>query len=197
MRHPPGRKWLKDLRACLCLIACLLAWNPSAARSQDEERAEYTLKLAFLYNFTKFVEWPADTYPDAGSPLAICIVGEDPFNPDMEADLRTRTSGGHPVDVRTLHPNDMLKECQLVFVPAKEKKLAARIVSELNGLSTLTVGETEGFASIGGIINLTVEEDKLRFQVNPLAAEHARLKLSSKLLSMAIIVTTQDHKRKS
>ena len=93
MRHPPGRKWLKDLRACLCLIACLLAWNPSAARSQDEERAEYTLKLAFLYNFTKFVEWPADTYPDAGSPLAICIVGEDPFNPDMEADLRTRTSG--------------------------------------------------------------------------------------------------------
>ena len=124
-------------------------------------------------------------------------MGEDPFNPDMEADLRTRTSGGHPVDVRTLHPNDMLKECQLVFVPAKEKKLAARIVSELNGLSTLTVGETEGFASIGGIINLTVEEDKLRFQVNPLAAEHARLKLSSKLLSMAIIVTTQDHKRKS
>jgi hypothetical protein len=175
-------------RCCFLIFAC---WNfliPATALSQNEETAEYPLKLAFLYNFTKFVEWPAAAYSGPGAPLSICIVGEDPFSPDLEGELRTRKVESHPVEVKKLKPTDILSACHMVFVPAAEKSQAVRIVSNLKGSNTLTVGESAGFASLGGIINLTVEENKLHFEVNTVAAERAGLKLSSKLLSMAKIV---------
>jgi hypothetical protein len=158
------------------------------AFSQKEEGAEYPVKLAFLYNFTKFVEWPPDSYRAPSAPLLICIVGHDPFSQILEAELRTRNVGGHPVEVRALKPNDKLSLCQIVFVPATEKQHAGRIVSGLKGSNTLTVGETDGFAVQGGIINLTVEANNVHFEINRLAAERAGLKISSRLLSIAKIV---------
>ena len=167
------------------------------ALSQNEEGVEYPVKLAFLYNFTKFVEWPPDSYRDTGTPLVICIVGRDPFSQGLEGELRTRKVGGHPVKVRALRPSDNLSVCHIVFVPVTEKDQADRIVRGLKGSSTLTVGETEGFAVLGGIINLTVEANKVHFEINRLAAERAGLKISSTLLSIAKIVKEQDHGKKS
>ena len=180
-------------RASFFLVACWFLLNPINAVSVNEESLEYPLKLAFLYNFTKFVEWPSNSFRDPGSSLAICVIGNDPFSPDQEADLRTRTVGSHPVEIKTLRSNDALGVCHMVFIPVTEKSQAARIVSGLKGSSTLTVGEIEGFAVQGGIINLTIEENKLHFEVNPLAAERAGLKISSKLLSLAKIVTDNQH----
>jgi hypothetical protein len=182
----------------LGFIACSLFLIASPkALSQKEEGAEYPVKLAFLYNFTKFVEWPPDAYRDPGAPLLICIVGHDPFSQILEGELRTRNVGGHPVEVRTLKPNDKLSVCQIVFVPATEKHQADRILRGLKGSTTLTVGETDGFAVLGGIINLTVEANKVHFEVNRLAAERAGLKISSRLLSIAKIVQEQDQTRKN
>ena len=158
------------------------------AFSQKEEGAGYPVKLAFLYNFTKFVEWPPESYRDPNAPLLICVVGHDPFSQVLEDELRTRNVGGHPVEIMTLKPNDKLSQCQIVFVPATEKQRAERIVSGLKGSSALTVGETDGFAVQGGIINLTVEANQVHFEVNRLAAERAGLKISSRLLSIAKIV---------
>jgi hypothetical protein len=180
----------------LLVAFCLLSSNSPKALSQNEEGVGYPVKLAFLYNFTKFVEWPAGSYRDARAPLAICIVGHDPFNPDLEGELRTRTVGSHPVEVRTLRPNDALSVCHIVFVPVSEKD-QDRILRDLNGSSALTVGETDGFAVRGGIINLTVEDNKVHFEVNQLAADRAGIRISSKLLSVAKIVKEQDQGRKS
>jgi hypothetical protein len=184
-------------RVSFFIVACCFFLNPLNAVSVNEESLEYPLKLAFLYNFTKFIEWPSDSFHDPGASLAICIIGNDPFNPDLEAELRTRTVGSHPVEIKTLRSNDPLGICHMVFVPVTEKSQVARIVSGLKGSSTLTVGEIEGFAVQGGIINLTIEENKLHFEVNPLAAERAGLKISSKLLSMARIVKEQDDRTKN
>jgi hypothetical protein len=96
----------------------------------------------------------------------------------LRGELRTRTVGGHPVEVRTMKRNDALSQCHIVFVPVTEEEHAARIVKSLKGASALTVGESEGFAEEGGIINLTVQENKFHFEVNPLAAERARLKIN-------------------
>jgi hypothetical protein len=167
---------------------CLFFIASPTAFSQKEESPEYTVKLAFLYNFTKFVEWPPDSYRAPSAPLLICIVGHDPFSQILEGELRTRNVGGHPVEVRSLKPNDKLNFCQIVFVPATEKQYADRIVSGLKGSNTLTVGETDGFAVQGGIINLTVEANKVHFEINRLAADRAGLKISSRLLSIAKIV---------
>ena len=184
------------------VFAIILGWFLFNVSHQvpplNGESAEYPLKLAFLYNFTKFVEWPAESYSDPGAPLAICVVGDDPFSPYLEEELRTRKVESHPVQVKALKVNDTLGACHIVFVPVTEESQAARIVSGLKGSSALTVGESEGFAVLGGIINLTVEENRLHFEVNPVAAERAGLKISSKLLSMAKIVKDkeQDHGRK-
>jgi hypothetical protein len=78
--------------------------------------------------------------------------------------------------------------CHVVFVPVTEKDHAEKIMKSLQGSNTLTVGESDGFAAMGGIINLVVEGDKIRFEVNPAAADRAGLKISAKLLSMAKIV---------
>lgn len=154
----------------------------------NEQTVEYPVKLAFLYNFTKFVEWPPDSYHSPNAPLVICIVGKDPFSPDIEGELRTRTVGSHPIEVRTLRPSDILNACHMVFVPATAEDQASRIVRGLKGSSTLTVGETEGFAVLGGIINLTAEGNKLHFEVNLVAAERASLKISANMLALAKIV---------
>src|ERR1700736_1028474 len=180
------------------IVAGALSLCASAeALSQNEEGAEYSVKLGFLYNFTKFIEWPPDSFRDPGAPLAICIVGHDPFRQDLEAELRTRKVGDHPVEVRTRTPNDKLSVCHIVFVPATEKNQAGGILRGLQGSRTLTVGETEGFAVLGGIINLTVEDNKVHFEINRLAADRAGLKISSKLLRIAKIVKEQDHGSKS
>jgi hypothetical protein len=173
----------------LFAIACWLFLNTcSNAVAQNEENAEYPVKLAFLYNFTKFVEWPPESYREASAPLAICIVGHDPFSPDLETELRTRKVGDHPVEVRPLRATDSVNACHVVFVPVTEKDHAEKIMKSLQGSNTLTVGESDGFAAMGGIINLVVEGDKIRFEVNPAAADRAGLKISAKLLSMAKIV---------
>jgi hypothetical protein len=176
--------------------ALILGWfflgaSPNAL-SQNEEVAEYSVKLGFLYNFTKFVEWPQDSFRDSGAPMVICIVGHDPFRQDLEAELRTRKVGDHPVEVRTQAPNDKLSVCHIVFVPLTEKNQSDSILRGLQGSRTLTVGEIEGFAASGGIINLTVEANKVHFEINRLAADRAGLRIGSKLLNIAKIVKEQD-----
>jgi hypothetical protein len=161
------------------------------ALSLNGESLEYPVKLAFLFNFTKFVEWPADSYKSPDAPLSICIVGHDPFTGDLEDDLRTRKAWGHPVEVLKRRPAETLSTCQMVFIPVTEKDQAGKIVRSLAGSSILTVSECEGFAAMGGVMNLTVEKSQVHFEVNRLAAARAHLKISAKLLSLATIVTEQ------
>jgi len=176
-------------QACCFFIAGWLLLNaPPGARSQSEDTAEYPVKLAFLYNFTQFVEWPADAFQDASAPLAICIVGDDPFRADLERELRRRSVGSHPIDLKRVKSSDDLRACHMVFVTASEKKKAASIVASLKGSNTLTVGETKGFAESGGIINLTVEENRLQIEINIDVARQTRLAISSRLLNLAKIV---------
>jgi len=197
-RFVPSLDSRRILRAFFfAIITGVLFGAPHKALSQNEEGAEYSVKLGFLYNFTKFVEWPPDSFRDSSAPLVICIVGHDPFRQDLVAELRTRKVGDHPVEVRNHTPNDKLRVCHIVFVPVTEKNQSDRILRGLEGSRTLTVGETEGFALLGGIINLTVEDNKVHFEINRLAADRAGIKIGSRLLSIAKIVKEQDHGKKS
>src|ERR1051325_3038736 len=157
--------------------------NPSStssprAGSMIDQALEYQVKLGFIYNFTKFVEWPERAFRNADAPLSIGIVGGDPFSAELEAELETRPR----------RPGDTIGECQIVFIADAAKDQAADIVARLEGSNTLTVGETEGFGMQGGAINFTLVGKKLQLEINPRAAERAGLKISSKLLNIATIV---------
>ena len=176
-------------RALICtLVVIFVLAFLSPARAQNEVSSEYRVKLAFLYNFAQFVQWPADTFSDSGAPLIICVAGDNPFVGEIALSLQGRSVGGHPIELRRLRPQEDPHKCHMVFLRAAGTKTAAKIFAESRGSSTLTVGEAAGFAARGGMINLTREQDKLRFEVNIDATGETRLRISSKLLSLAKIV---------
>lgn len=183
--YPRGGRGWKE-RAALGFLACgLLFGSTPRTFSQSEGDGEYRLKLAFLYNFARFVEWSADAFPDERAPLTICVVGEDPFQGGIAQNLRGRTVAGHPISIRRLKPGENPRTCQMVFVRAGGKRAAEKILPSLKASSTLSVGESQGFAERGGVINLALEENKLHFEVNLGAAAETRLRISSKPLALA------------
>lgn len=182
-----------EWRALAGVVIGFLVWGalifqPLPASAQSEDDAEYRLKLAFLYNFAQFVNWPPEAFHDSAAALTICVAGQDPFQGEIEQSLRGRMAGGHPIQLKRLKPNDDPRSCHIIFVRAGEKKLPGRILAAVKGSSALTVGETKGFADMGGVVNFTLEQNKLRFEINLAAAMQTQLKISSKLLALAKIV---------
>jgi hypothetical protein len=149
---------------------------------------EYQVKAAFLYNFAKFVEWPPQAFKSPTDPIAICILGEDPFGHALEDAVKGKTIEGRGFVVPRISEVRQADSCQILFVSSAERKRARAILAELRANGVLTVGETEGFAEAGGVINFKLEGGRLRLEINVDAAERAKLRLSSKLLSLAQIV---------
>jgi uncharacterized protein DUF4154 len=176
-------RWLSALS-----LACLLFNASSAGLSQGVADPEYVIKLALLYKFAQFVEWPADAFPDARAPLVVCVVGQNPFQGDLERELRTRSVQGHRVELATVSRTNDLRACHLVFITAAERMYLSAIVTNARDAKALTVGETKGFTRGGGIITFTIADNKLSFEINVDAARQSHLKISSKLLALATIV---------
>jgi len=143
------------------------------------------VKAAFLYNFAKFVEWPADAFPDSGAPIVIGVVGTDPFGGTLDKTTSGKTANGRPVEVRRFKLGQDLRGCHILFVGVSDRKQMAAVMLNLNQASVLTVGDMDTFNQEGGIIQFLLEGDKVRFEINTRAATRAQLKISSKLLSLA------------
>jgi hypothetical protein len=167
---------------------------PAAAA---QSATEYQVKAAFLFNFAKFVEWPADAFPNADTPLQICVLGQDPFGGDFEQVIEDKTVNGHRLEVA--HPDGVpqARACQILFVASSEKQRVRDILQGLAGASVLTVGDTPGFAQMGGVINFVLDENRVRFEINLKAAERAHLKLSARLLTVAKLIVTEEESRKN
>ena len=161
--------------------------------AQSEGTAEYPVKLAFLYQFAQFVRWPSGAFESPSAPLVVCVVGSDPFDPNLEQELLNRTIDKHPIAFMTVNRGMNFTACHMVFVPASEAKYGPGIINALKGSSILTVGESKGFAERGGIINFTIEQSKLHFEINLDAAQRTPLTISSKVLALARIVRNPAH----
>ena len=153
--------------------------------------SEYDVKAAYLFKFTKFVEWPATAFAGPEAPLVIGIVGRDPFNGGLERLIEGNTTGARRLQVQHLNANDSagLRGCQMIFVSASEQRRLPNILSAiLQGRAVLVVGESEGFASAGGMLGFALRESRMGIEVNSAAARQARLKISSQLLNLAKVV---------
>ena len=151
---------------------------------------EYQIKAAFLFNFMQFVEWPPTVFKNTDDPFRIGVLGQDPFNAALEDTVQGETISNHKIIVEHAMQVDDLKNCQLIFISKSEKKHVTEILSALDDKPVLTVSEIEGFAERGGGINFYLEGNKVRFEVNPDAARHDGLKVSSQLLSLGKIIET-------
>ena len=155
----------------------------SALTLRGEVSKEYQIKAAFLYNFTKFVEWPPASFANETSPIVIGVVGRNPFDRELEKILQGRTVQGRPIVVKPVATPGDLAATHLLFVPAGEETRVAPAAWQKSAI--IVVGESEAFTAQGGTITFTQEADKIRFAINLEAAERVGLRISSQLLKLA------------
>lgn len=171
-------------------ILLILAWcmlSVPTVHAEERLPKEYQVKMAFLFNFARFVEWPEDAFADARSPLVLGILGDDPFGSDLET-IRGKTVNGRKLIINKFKDVDDIRVCHILFVSNSEKNRLPRILAFLRQSKILSVGDTKKFAQKGGVINLVVENNKVGFEINVDAGKRAGLRISSKLLSLARIV---------
>ena len=186
-RRAPARRIPRgDWRLAAVIFAALAALSAGTlASAQTISSSEYQVKAAFLFHFAQFVEWPEETFKDAGSPLIYCTIGEDPFQGSLDATINGNTKGPRPFRVQHLRQPREIQGCQVLFIGVVDKRVLPAILAGAKGNSVLTVGEFEHFAQEGGMIGFLLEENKIRFEINLEAAQKANLKLSSRLLALA------------
>lgn len=155
--------------------------NSTTVQAQSME--EHDAKAAFVLKLVNFVQWP-----EQRRELVIGFVGADATGDAFERMVSGRSIDGKGIVVRRLGQDGDLKSCQIVFVGASEGRNIPLVLDRLRGASVLTVGESDGFGQHGGIVNLLLSGGRIRFEVNPHAAQRAHLQISSRLLSLATIV---------
>jgi hypothetical protein len=146
---------------------------------------EYEVKAAFLFNFTRFVDWPPSS---RSAPFCIGVDGADPFNSALEDVVKGRSVGGRVIAIRHFKPGDDATACEVVFISAADPRKAAAFLVQFKGAPILTVGDAPGFCKIGGVIGFSVQGNKVKLDINPDTALRAHLQISSKLLSLASLV---------
>jgi hypothetical protein len=154
------------------------------AETNDVVSSEFKIKAAYLYNFLKFAEWETKVLPDSTEITRITILGDDPFGGAFDH-LEGKTIKGKQLQITRISNIQDLKPCHLLYISNSERDQLKDIFEILEDSNILTVGETEKFAQLGGIIGLFVEEDEVRFAINLKAAEQAGIKFSSQLLQVA------------
>ena len=160
------------------ILAVLVALLGLPVSAQDVP-LEYRVKAAYLFNFTKFVEWPEDAIA-AAAPLIICVAAPNPFGAALAEMVVGEQALGHALAVRTVQ---QAAGCHVLFVP--EPVNAEPLLRDARAHPVLTVGESPDFLRLGGVISFVVEDGKVRFEINQEAAQRSRLRISSRLLRLA------------
>jgi hypothetical protein len=160
----------------------------ATAVAGEEPKREYVIKAAFLYNFAKFTIWPAEAFKSSDAPIDLCVLGKDRFGAALDR-LESRSIRGRPVRVHRLRSLQATAFCHLLFVARSESPQLQDVLRAVAGRPVLTVADIPDFARQGGIINLTTPKERVRFEINVAQAREAGLRLSSKLLFLADIVS--------
>jgi len=188
---------LRRLAILIAVFSMTLNWTASAGAQAGDapDSSEYLIKAGFIYNFAKFVEWPSTAFAEPDSPIVIGVLGTDPFGDIINHVVEGKKIGTRGFVIRRfkwskeLKDSKDFKECRILFVSSSEKLHFEEIVDAVKGLPILTVGETPGFAERGGMIRLMLEDNRVRFEVNVDAAHDGNLNISSRLLTLARIIS--------
>lgn len=165
------------LGAALAALTCVSA--------QAGPPTEYEVKAAFIHNIAKFVEWPAATGTKGA--LRLCVLGQDQFGSALDT-LRGKPIGNTVWEVVPVDRQSNLRQCRVLFIAASESGNLRQVLDDIKGRAVLTIGDTGGYAGQGVIVNFYLEQNRVRFEINPQAASRAGLRISSQLLKLARIV---------
>ena len=150
---------------------------------------EYQVKAAYLFNFLKFVEWPHDPAADPHGKWVIGFVGDTPVGDELTRLVEGKNVLGRDLLVNKFQASDNLRGCNILFISESEKKRLPSILAALRGSSVLTVADMDNFIGSGGMIQFVVDDARVRVAIDVGATSRAHLKVSSKLLTLARVVT--------
>jgi hypothetical protein len=173
------------------LTALVMVWALIPVSSMHGQRAkptEYEVKATYLYNFGRFVEWPADSLQAKNDSFAICVLGDNPFGLALKATVAQETIAGKSVVAKQISAPQDAMNCRVLFISSSEAKRLNEILTGLGTASVLTVSDLPKFTQRGGMVQFVLEGDRVRFEVNAAIAERAGLTLSADLLKVAVSV---------
>ena len=174
---------------CGCLLLGGGMSRPAAAETVPFR--EYEVKAAFLFNFAQFIEWPAQAFTNAATPFVIGVVGDisdNRFGHVLNQIMQGETIAGRRILLKFPRQFEELAGCQILFIGRSEQARLPQILSLVNRAGVLTVGETDSFTRLGGIINFITRDNKVRFELHLDNAARAGLKVDAKLLKVAQVV---------
>lgn len=169
--------------AALMVLCAALMLAGKARAEPPLLSSERELKVAVLYNFMLYTEWPADV----GTVLNLCLYGTDRFEQAIGV-LQGKLVNLRVIDLQRRRPGEALQDCQLVFMADPVSQDGLRVLAELRGKPVLSVADSPGAAHVGVALNMVTRGDKIAFEVNLTAVRAARIKLSSKLLHLSTAV---------
>ena len=173
--------------ALLILIAALIGWTPlagaqlTAARS-PEQALEAEVKAVFLYNFAKYVDWPAAPQGSSAA-IRMCVPANEPFLALLRETVRDEIVNGRPLSALALGGLDDARACDILYVGPSATADAAAWIGAVRGRQVLTVGD--GTLVDGLVIAFVKDQDRIRFDINRQAAGKQKLAISSRLLGLA------------
>jgi hypothetical protein len=168
----------------LALVAILLG---GVVRTGAQDVTEVRLKGAFIFNFARFADWPADALASSPTMLA-CVAGDRAIGEALSRAVSGQRLNGRPIAVSWVDPKGPIPMCHLLYVSGIERARMTELVMRLRETPVLTVSDDDSFLKAGGIIQIFIESGKMRFRINPRSAKRARLQLSSRLLALADLV---------
>lgn len=175
------RGFVRGACGVLIALACLAIMGVCLAKGLSESQ----VKAAFLFNFAKFVEWPAQSFAESNSPIVVGLVGDGEVADEIDQVAKGKTIDGRRLVTKRLGAKDDTQGCHILFISAGEKRRVGSWLEKAKDSSVLTVGETDGFMRNGGVIGFVIEDNRVGFEVNAGAAKRKRLKISSQLLRLA------------
>lgn len=182
---------LNPLALALATVLLIPIGLPAfAAQRQAASLTEPEAKANFLYYLALFASWPAAA--DDDEPLTICVSGASPVTQALRP-YEARVVGGRRLSLRDLRDGDDLRRCHVLFLPLAESRRLASALAAVAGAPVLTVGENDTFLADGGMLRLTVEKARLRFDVDLQPADRVGITFSSRLLGQAALVTRGGH----
>ncbi|MBC8097759.1 MAG: YfiR family protein [Akkermansiaceae bacterium] len=169
------------------MLICLTGGGTALAADASSVK-EYQVKAAFVYNFMKFVEWPAKRFDHTNSPLIIAVAGKSPMFDTLALAIKGRRMNGRELLLKQVATPEAARAAHVLFVAAGQDEQLDGWLREMAGSSVLTVGESETFGKRGGMINFLLESDKVRFEINLDSANGEGLQISAQLLKLATTV---------
>ncbi len=179
--------------SCRAVLAAVLigAWAPPGAGQEAASRDEFELKAAFLFNFARFCDWPKEAFASPDAPFVIGVLGKDPFGKHIDA-LEGKKVKERRVAVKRLSRAEELGDCHIAFFGEMEEQAVRKGLDAIRKQPVLTVGDREGFAQDGGVVNFYLDERRVAFEVNVQAAERSGVKPRSQLLKLARVVRDRE-----